>query len=138
MLTPQANVNLYIENPQLCAALVDLLTEGGFHPVRLDDSLSVDPTRNVVLLETNDDVAHLNQIVQRFYFTYQTDAPLPLIAFLSEEALERNPMLRYWLIDGRAAVMQIVPLTEGGLSDSHRRGLLWLLRQLVPLYRDGI
>jgi hypothetical protein len=135
MLTPRIPIYLYVLHPDLNARLARLLLEEGYEPVQLDHDLNVDPTQGVVFIETGDDVAHLTQVVNHFYLTYKTESPLPVLAFLSRKALKRNPMLRYWLIDGRPAVVQVVPHKDGCLKKSDREGLLWLLKRLLPLYR---
>jgi hypothetical protein len=136
MRPPRTPIYLYIQNPDLAACLSRLLLDEGYEPIPLDHNLNVDPTRNVVLLETGDDVAHLNQVVNHFYLTYKTDSPLPILVFLSKRALKLNPMIRYWLIDGRVAIAQVVTHKDGRLKKGEKRGFLWFLHRLMPLYRD--
>jgi hypothetical protein len=124
---------LYIQNPGLNAFLTEMLLKAGYEPIQLDHTLRVDPRCELILIDTDDDVAHLSQVVSHLYHTYKVEPPLPVIAFLSKKALKHNPMLRYWLIDGKAAIMQIVPCKEGRLSKTHRRSLLWFLKRLLPL-----
>ena len=130
-------VYLYVLDPDLNAALVRLLKKRGFKPIQLDHRLCVDPVRNVVIVETGDDVAHLNQVVNHFYLTYKIDSTLPLLAFLSRKAIERNPMVRCWLIDGRSAITQIISRkSKRKLRDREKRAFLWSLLRLLPLYHD--
>lgn len=135
MPTPRIPIYLYVLNSDLNAHLVRLLLKEGYEPVRLDHNLNVDPTRNVVLVETDDDVAHLTQVVNHFYLTYKTDTSLPILAFLSKKALKQNPMVRYWLIEGRPAIAQVVPHKDGCLKKGELRGFLWFVKRLLPLYR---
>ena len=130
-------IYLYVQTPKLGASLAKLLLKKGYEPILLDHRLGVDPRKHVVLIETRDDVAHMCQVVHYFYTTYKVDSPLPLIAFLSEKALKKNPMARYWLIDGHSAIANVLPRKKRRLGKAARRGLLWFLPHLLPLYKDG-
>ena len=59
----------------------------------------------LAIVETDNDVAELVQIVNDMNRKNQnSDLPPAVIALASRQALEDNPSLEFWLIDGHAAV----------------------------------
>jgi len=54
----------------------------------------------LLILETNDDVAALNQIV----YDLHSRGFRHIVGVVSQDALDRNPALGLWAINGRAAL----------------------------------
>lgn len=86
--------------------LVEILKGVGYSRLQLTSPLKVrqetiDSRESVLLiLETNDDVAALNQIV----YDLHSRGVRHIVGIVSQDALDRNPALGFWTINGRAAL----------------------------------
>ena len=84
-----------------------------------DADLEVD----IIVLETNDDIAALTQYVYEVYRkSNKGNTPL-IVAVASTEQIKRNPAASYWIIDGHAAVVVLAAADQPDFI----RGLVELL-----------
>jgi len=86
--------------------LVEVLKGAGYSYLRLMSPLQVrrenlaSDEHTLLILETNDDVAALNQIV----YDLHSRGFRHIVGVVSQDALDRNPALGLWAINGRAAL----------------------------------
>jgi|SRR5579871_753871 len=60
----------------------------------------------VLIVETGEDAAKLVQVVDTLYQQRDPLSQRPaIVGIVSREALQRNPALGFWLIDGQAALL---------------------------------
>src|SRR5262245_23289237 len=107
MRTSPGSVVLAIDNPHYRDQVDGIVRACGYEALVLASADELNQhrfPRQVVILETNDDVAELMQIVYQLHASF-SDAERPIvIALLSERQLRLNPRIGMWTIDGRAAV----------------------------------
>lgn len=102
---------LAIENETHRLQMVDIFAELGYQPEQVGSaSLIYHLTREQfanswVILDTNDDIAWLVQAVNDYHRSpFHIGGGAPIFCIASSSAIEVNPRLAFWLIDGGAAV----------------------------------
>lgn len=106
MKPPEVKIILAVCKDDVRRRLVEVLKEAGYSRLQLTlpqrvRQETIDSREDVLLiLETNDDVAALNQIV----YDLHSRGFSHIIGIVSQDALDRNPALGFWTIKGRAAL----------------------------------
>lgn len=80
---------------------------------------------SVIVLDTNDDAASLVHIVHEIYKLFPRQAimqgTIPILGILSATQYQRNPRFQYWLINGSAAVLEILTFDHPGFLIALRK-----------------
>jgi hypothetical protein len=97
-----------VENSTVRKHVASTARRAGYNPVILEGSrklTQIEPTSSPLILETDNDVALLCQIVYKLYMTWPANTNPGIIALLSYAAMEHNPSVCVWEINGAAALV---------------------------------
>ena len=106
--------------------------EGQYKTCAPEDLYTIRDASGIIILDTADDVAALNQIVYYLTENSQDVRNLLLIAFLSSHAIDNNPKINGWVINGRAALAALIVLTGNCIDTKQEIMLQEYIRRLMP------
>ncbi|MDQ2733285.1 MAG: hypothetical protein M3Y56_16670 [Armatimonadota bacterium] len=126
----ETRVIIGADNQRVRSHLAKILSASGLDAETLASSSSLDSMsltpRDVILLETNDDVAALMQKVYNIYSACSTGEAPQIIGFVSSKVLDKNPALGWWEIDGHAALAALLLTGRSDIEAS----LAYFIRRL--------
>lgn len=105
-----------VDNIELRSRIVAAIEQTGFQPQFVGNSnellgaLPASPCDSFLIIDTNDDVAKMVQLVNDVYRVVRLSGQVfHVVVFMSsKQTLRQNPSLKFWLIDGHAAVAGIL------------------------------
>jgi hypothetical protein len=113
------DVMVAIDDEALRTRVVGALSRAGVPalPASTRDLANLEDVDQVVVLFTDNDVAYLSQLVYGVYLRARPRSGLRWLTLLSRDAVERNPSIGGWVIEGHAAVAGVVWLDDSAPSD---------------------
>ncbi len=107
----------------------------GFMVVECDKTAPLDcpdPLETLTIIETGDDGALLSRLVYELYLTHGAEHTIPIIGIISPESMKMNSSLGWWLVNGHAAILLLIP-REGDMVGQ----LMLVGRHILGTVTDG-